>query len=213
MMVYITDHVEKRDEVNFKLSAFDIINHYRNKYIIENAFREMKSFLDLRPFYVRTEEHVKAHYDIGVIAYFINNYIYDKLSSPYRDFDGFIKLVTKQFSKDVAQLKIYLKEQGRKIHEMNDSEDIISFVKNAAATKKLSADFTNIIEEYCSSTSIRKFYKDVKDSSNAVKLASPQGVEIYKMKALATNVKGYLSRLNMAFLASPSTHTSLGIYQ
>lgn len=213
MMVYITDHTEKMDNVNFKLSAFDIIDHYRNKYVVENAFREMKSFLDLRPFHVRTEEHVKAHYDIGVIAYFINNYIYEKLSSPYRDFDGLIKLVTKQFSKDVVQLKKYSSESGRKINEIKDGANVISFVKSAATTKKISEDFIHLIEEYCSSTSIRKFYKEIKNNANAVKLVSPQGVEIYKMKALTSNAKGYLNRLNMASLASPSTHTSLGIYQ
>lgn len=75
LLLYITDHVEKNEYDRFNLHASQIIAHYKNKYVIENSFRELKSFLDLRPFHVWTEAHVKAHYDIAVIAYFINNYI------------------------------------------------------------------------------------------------------------------------------------------
>jgi transposase len=79
LLIYITDHIEKTTNGQFKLLARDIVSHYRGKYVVENAFREMKSFLDLRPIHVWTETHVKAHFDIGIIAYFINNYIYRKL--------------------------------------------------------------------------------------------------------------------------------------
>ncbi len=79
LLIYITDHVElknsKEPVEGFKLSAYDIVAHYKGKHVVENAFREMKSFLELRPFFVWTEEHVKAHYDIAIIACFINNYI------------------------------------------------------------------------------------------------------------------------------------------
>ena len=79
LMVFITDHVEKNN-TDFKVPSYNIIEHYKDKHVIENAFRELKSFLELRPFFVWKEEHVKAHYDIGIIAYFINQYIYKKLS-------------------------------------------------------------------------------------------------------------------------------------
>lgn len=75
LMLYITDHIERDLKRGFQLHASEIIAYYKRKYIIENAFREMKSFLDLRPFHVWTEEHVKAHYDVAVIACFINNFI------------------------------------------------------------------------------------------------------------------------------------------
>lgn len=80
LLVYITDHVERKANGEFKLSARDIVGHYRGKYVVENAFREMKSFLHLRPIHVWKNTHVKAHFDIGVIAYFVNNYIYRELT-------------------------------------------------------------------------------------------------------------------------------------
>jgi transposase len=79
ILVYITNHTEKK-EIHYTVSASQIVQHYKNKYVIENAFRYLKSFADLRPFYVRLEDHVKAHVDICMIAYFINTYIYNKLS-------------------------------------------------------------------------------------------------------------------------------------
>ena len=79
LLVYITDHVEKHNQLNFVVSAADIVQHYKGKHVVENAFRELKSFIELRPIYVWTEAHVKAHYDISVVACFINNYINVKL--------------------------------------------------------------------------------------------------------------------------------------
>jgi len=80
ILIYISDHIEMREKSKeFKLSARDIVAHYKGKYVVENAFRELKSFLDLRPFYVWTEAHVKAHFDICIIGCFINNYIETKL--------------------------------------------------------------------------------------------------------------------------------------
>lgn len=76
ILIYVTNHVERRpaSEVYIR-SAREIVAHYKGKWVVENAFREMKSFLELRPFFVWTENHVKAHYDIAIIACFINNYI------------------------------------------------------------------------------------------------------------------------------------------
>ena len=54
----------------------------------------MKSFIALRPIYVWTEEHVKAHYDISIVACFINNYINVKIrdmDKSLRDFHSHLK--------------------------------------------------------------------------------------------------------------------------
>jgi transposase len=80
LIVYVTNHTETRSETNtFAVHARDIVEHYKSKYRIERFFREMKSVVDLRPFHVWKEEHVKAHYDIAVIACFINNFINESL--------------------------------------------------------------------------------------------------------------------------------------
>ena len=80
LLLFITDHIEMKDDHAFAMPASDIIAHYKGKYVVENAFRELKSFIDLRPFFVWTEEHVKAHYDICIVACFINNYINSKIA-------------------------------------------------------------------------------------------------------------------------------------
>ena len=45
---------------------------YREKVIIEDAFRDIKSFLEVAPVYVWLEKNVKSHYTICVLAYLIN---------------------------------------------------------------------------------------------------------------------------------------------
>ncbi len=80
LMVYVSNHTETTLATNsFAVHARDIVEHYKSKYRIESFFRELKSVVELRPFHVWKEEHVKAHYDIAVIACFINNYINESL--------------------------------------------------------------------------------------------------------------------------------------
>ncbi|MBW1613823.1 MAG: IS1634 family transposase [Deltaproteobacteria bacterium] len=98
ILIYITNHTEKLDDMYFNVSAGQIVQHYKNKYLIENAFRHLKSFADLRPFYVWLTEHVKAHVDICMIAYFINTHIYHRLSEAEISLDRFYSLI-KSFSR------------------------------------------------------------------------------------------------------------------
>ncbi len=95
ILLFVSDHIEQRkNDPEFIVSASDIIAHYKGKYVVENAFREMKSFIELRPIYVWTEEHVKAHYDTSIIACFINNFINEKikgLDKSLRDFHAHLE--------------------------------------------------------------------------------------------------------------------------
>ncbi len=75
LMVYVTDHIEKNAGGNFCVSAFEIVSHYKGKYVIENLIRLVKSVVKLRPFHVWKKEHVSAHYDIAMLAAYINQYI------------------------------------------------------------------------------------------------------------------------------------------
>ena len=52
-----------------ELTGSDMMLAYRQKYLIESAFREMKSILKLRPWFVYKEAHIRAHYTICVLAY------------------------------------------------------------------------------------------------------------------------------------------------
>ncbi len=72
--VFITNHTEQQG-LGFKMKAQTIITAYRNKTKIEDVFKNIKSFLKIRPFFVNTEAHVKAVYTICILAYFINKYL------------------------------------------------------------------------------------------------------------------------------------------
>ena len=67
----VTNHKEKADG-KFELSARDTILPYREKVVIESAFRDIKSFVEVAPVYVWTEAHVKAHYTVCVLSHLIN---------------------------------------------------------------------------------------------------------------------------------------------
>lgn len=72
--VFVTNHIEQENNV-YKLIAYVIIEAYRNKTKIEDVFKNIKSFLKLRPFFVNTEAHVNAVYTVCMISYFINKYL------------------------------------------------------------------------------------------------------------------------------------------
>jgi len=87
------------------ISCEEMIHAYRQKYLIEAAFREMKSILKLRPWFVYKEEHVKAHYTICVLAYFLERLLD-------------LKLEEKNL-KDEGWTLPSLKEELKKIHHVN----------------------------------------------------------------------------------------------
>ena len=72
--VFITNHTEKQGR-GFKVKPQTIIKAYRDKTKIEDVFKNIKSFLKLRPFFVNTDAHVKAVYTICILAYFFNKYL------------------------------------------------------------------------------------------------------------------------------------------
>jgi transposase len=67
----VTNHKEKEGGL-FNVSAKQAIAPYREKVVIEAAFRDIKSFIEVAPVYVWTEAHVKAHYTICVLSHLIN---------------------------------------------------------------------------------------------------------------------------------------------
>jgi len=69
--VFVTNHIEKQDEQYAAKPEF-IIKAYRDKTLIEDVFKHLKSFIKLRPFHVKTNAHVRAVYTLSMLAYFIN---------------------------------------------------------------------------------------------------------------------------------------------
>jgi len=98
--VFVTNHIVKQGR-GFKVNPQTIIKAYRDKTKIEDVFKNIKSFLKLRPFFVNTDEHVKAVYTICILAYFINKHLSNKrkavgdkdylnskeLYAPFKDID------------------------------------------------------------------------------------------------------------------------------
>ncbi len=72
--VFTTNHIEKQGR-GFRVRPQTIINAYRDKTKIEDVFKNVKSFLKLRPFFVNTDAHVEAVYTICILGYFINKYL------------------------------------------------------------------------------------------------------------------------------------------
>lgn len=145
ILVYVTNHIKKTDKKNFDLSAHDIVAHYKGKYVVENAFRELKSFLELRPFYVWTEEHVKAHYDVGIMACFINNYI----------------------SQKIAQLD----------------------------------------------KSLRDFHTHLPKAGRIAQLATPSGLDIFKLKEVNQETQAYFECLGIKEILSPLLHRRHNVFR
>lgn len=69
--LFVTNHTEKKGEA-FILSPEKIVMAYRHKTQIEDAFKNIKSFLKIRPFHVNLDKHVEAVYTICILSYFIN---------------------------------------------------------------------------------------------------------------------------------------------
>ena len=67
----VTNHI-KNNHGQFELSAAKAIMPYREKTIIESAFRDVKSFIEISPVFVWREIHVQAHYTSCVLAYLID---------------------------------------------------------------------------------------------------------------------------------------------
>jgi len=72
--VFITNHIELQGR-GFKVNPRKVIRAYRDKTKIEDVFKNVKSFLKIRPFFVNTEKHVKAVYTICILGYFLNKFL------------------------------------------------------------------------------------------------------------------------------------------
>ena len=70
----VTNHSEKQGD-RFNVSTQDAILPYREKVVIEAAFRDIKSFVDVSPVFVWKPVHVKAHYTVCVLSHLINRTI------------------------------------------------------------------------------------------------------------------------------------------
>lgn len=78
LWVIVTNSTGK-EEKGRKLTEEDLISAYRDKNQIEQAFKDVKSFIKIQPFNVWEPKHVRAHYTICVLSYLLNITVTNRL--------------------------------------------------------------------------------------------------------------------------------------
>ncbi|MEW6619221.1 MAG: IS1634 family transposase [bacterium] len=131
LCVFVSNHIQKKEE-DVIFSSERIIKAYRDKTKIEDAFKHIKSFLKIRPFFVNTDKHVRAVYTVSVVSYFINkdlaerrkqiegiDYLNSKnLYEPFRGYD-WIKLKDTLSGKTKGEEVWLSEEQKRLLNNLN----------------------------------------------------------------------------------------------
>jgi len=114
----------------------DLIGAYRDKNQIEQAFKDVKSFVKIQPFNVWTPKHVRAHYTICVLSYLLDITIANRLKemdigvkSPQKVYemlkDGIIGKITMKSTGDEFLKLMSLQSQQKAILELFRSKNVV----------------------------------------------------------------------------------------
>lgn len=80
LWILITNITKENDDNFFMKSGFNhYFDVYRAKTHIEEAFRILSDFVEVEPFYVYLDKHLRAHFTICVLAYLIDITILNKI--------------------------------------------------------------------------------------------------------------------------------------
>jgi len=131
----VTNTPSKVDDEN-GFTEDDLIRAYRDKNQIEQAFKEVKSFIKIQPFNVWTPKHVKAHYTICILSYLLDITIANRLKevdigirSPQKVHevlkDGIIGKITMKSKGDEFLKLMSLQSRQKAILELFQSENIV----------------------------------------------------------------------------------------
>jgi transposase len=75
----VTNITETIESEEYRLKPEELISAYRDKNRIEEAFRDVKSFIKFQPTFVYTDDHVRAHYTICILSYLMDMTVTNKL--------------------------------------------------------------------------------------------------------------------------------------
>jgi len=139
----VTNHSEKTKQ-GFKVSAQQAIEPYRDKVVIESAFRDIKSFIEIEPFFVWTPIHVMAHYTICSLSYLINRTLTLRLHKKKGD-------ITKNV---VAHAKLY--------EELSECQIDCIEVENVQKSQNKITRPTNRQEELLNRVGLKKLTEGIK---------------------------------------------------
>jgi transposase len=131
----VTNTPSKGDDEN-GFAEDDLIGAYRDKNQIEQAFKDVKSFVKIQPFNVWTPKHVRAHYTICVLSYLLDITIANRLKevdigvrSPQKVYevlkDGIIGKITMKSTGDEFLKLMSIQSQQKAILELFQSENVV----------------------------------------------------------------------------------------
>jgi transposase len=76
LVTNITETLKSEED---RLKPEELISAYRDKNRIEEAFRDVKSFIKFQPTFVYTDDHVRAHYTICILSYLLDVTVTNRL--------------------------------------------------------------------------------------------------------------------------------------
>jgi hypothetical protein len=135
LWVIVTNNTGKEKEGK-KLTEEDLIFAYRDKNQIEQAFKDVKSFIKIQPFNVWGPKHVRAHYTICVLSYLLNITVTNRLQEANIDIrssqktydilrDGIIGKMSLKSTGEESMNLMQLQSQQKIILELFQCEDIV----------------------------------------------------------------------------------------
>jgi transposase len=135
LWVIVTNNTGK-EEKGKKLTEEDLISAYRDKNQIEQAFRDVKSFIKIQPFNVWEPKHVRAHYTICMLSYLLNITVTNRLREANIDIkssqkiyeilrDGIIGKMSLKSTGEESLNLMQLQSQQKMILELFQCEGIV----------------------------------------------------------------------------------------
>ena len=135
LWVIVTNNTGEEKEGK-KLTEEDLISAYRDKNQIEQAFKDVKSFIKIQPFNVWEPKHVRAHYTICVLSYLLNITVTNRLREANIDIrssqktygilrDGIIGKMSLKSTGEESLNLMQLQSQQKKILELFQCEGIV----------------------------------------------------------------------------------------
>jgi transposase len=135
LWVIVTNNTGKEEEGK-KLTEEDLISAYRDKNQIEQAFKDVKSFIKIQPFNVWEPKHVRAHYTICVLSYLLNVTVTNHLREANTDIksshkiyeilrDGIIGKMSLKSTGDESLNLMQLQSQQKMILELFQCDGLV----------------------------------------------------------------------------------------
>jgi transposase len=127
MWMLITNITKTTEPEEYRLGPEKLVSAYRDKNRVKEDFKEVKSFLKFQPTFVYTDEHVRAHYTICILAYLLDVTVTNRLrEAPVEDVGSVSKVYSTLERCEVAKLGVRgTKCEGKKLMPLTDVQQNI----------------------------------------------------------------------------------------